>query len=143
MISHVDGLEFPNSNIIYNDQGFGRDPGLPVQEFSVNIPIIEFLENFTPKFNEFIRECEQDDSNQQVSDIPEVKEAGYPVLNEAVEKYPKLVSDLICDYLYFDFLEAIYGRNKRENWEFAVNGLLGADVHEQVVVVRGNGYRLD
>lgn len=144
MISYVDGLEFPNGSIIYNDQGFGCDPELPVQKFSVNIPMGYFLENFSNKFNEFIGECEQDDDNiEQKSDIPEVKELGYPLLKEAVEECPKLVSDLICDYLYFDLLEAIYGRNKRECWKFAINSLSSAVVHGQVVELVGSGYRIN
>lgn len=143
MKCEIDNADFNPGNLIYTDQGYGIDPRRPVSRFVLRVADDELLDLFTKPFCEFVEQCREDDDESSESDIPELRDLGYPSLHEMLSSHRTLLTELFTDFLYFQILDALIGKNPRSEWRFAVNEVTGAsDDVGRGYLVWGTGYFL-
>ncbi|AWG26329.1 hypothetical protein [Flavobacterium kingsejongi] len=123
------------SKISYRSLGFGEATTLPVKKFKLEIGYSALKPEFIDKAALFIEECQAEDEGQGYSDVPELRDLGYPDFIELVEQYPDVAGMLITDYLYFDFLKSLFGAVKQP--ELIINTVLGVVIKNSVFAVYG------
>lgn len=117
----VDGSSFDAAQIIYRDQGYGSAPGVPLLKYALSFDDEELLRSFGRSFEEFVAQCKLDDQSSSYSDVPELKELGYPSLSQMLAAHREVLAGLLKDYLYFQLLDALLSGNQRSTWRFAIN----------------------
>ena len=123
------------SKISYRSLGFGDATTLPVKKFKLEIAYTALDAEFIDKAALFIEECQAEDEGQGYSDVPELRDLGYPDFIELVEQYPDVAGMLITDYLYIDFLESFFGTVQQP--ELVINTLLGIVIKDRIFAVYG------
>jgi hypothetical protein len=137
----VDGAIFDAAQLIYRDQGYGSDPGVPLSKYELAVEDQEILRRFGPVFEEFVAQCKSDDEGANGdSDIPDLKSLGYPTLAQMLASHRAIFAVLLKDYLYFQFLEALLGGNQRASWRFALNEINKISDKGDGYVLSGDGY---
>jgi hypothetical protein len=131
----VDGSSFEAAQVIYRDQGYGSDPSVPLLKYVLTFDDDELLRTFGRSFQEFVAQCKQDDQSSSDSDVPELKELGYPTLSQMLAAHREMLARLLKDYLYFQLLDVLLSGNQRSAWRFAINEIIE-------VLDEGGGYAL-
>lgn len=138
----VDGYSFEVGQVIYRDQGFGSDPGIPVLKYVLSFDDNELLRAFNRPFEEFVSQCKLDDQNSSDSDVPELKALGYPSLAQMLAAHREVFAGLLKDYLYFQLLDAMLSGNQRSAWQFAINEITEVLVQIDGFALCGRGYKI-
>lgn len=131
----VDGSPFEATQVIYRDQGYSSAPHVPLLKYVLSFDDDELLPGFSKSFEEFVTQCKLDDQSSSDSDVPELKELGYPSLSQMLATHRGVFSGLLKDYLYFQLLDALLSGNQRPTWRFAINEIIE-------VMDKGDGYAL-
>lgn len=143
MKCEIDNADFNPGSLIYTDQGYGVDPGRPVSSFVLRVADDELLDLFAKPFREFVEQCREDDNEFIECDIPELRDLGYPSLDDMLSSHRALLAQLFKDFLYFQILDALIGKTPRREWRFAVNEVAGAsDDVGRGYLLWGTGYFL-
>ncbi|GLQ92778.1 hypothetical protein [Dyella acidisoli] len=136
----VDNEQFDPGHLIYRDQGYGADPERPLSQFSLVVTDDELLSTFLEPFSVFMSQCKEDDESFSESDIPELKTLGYPSLEGMLSSHRRLLAGLLKDFLYFQLLDALIGKNPRSGWRFAINEIAEVSDEEMGYLLQGKGY---
>lgn len=138
----VDGSSLEATQVIYRDQGYGSDPGVPLLKYVLSFDDDELLRVFSKSFEEFVAQCKLDDLSSSDSDVPELKQLGYPSLSEMLAAHRGVFAGLLKDYLYFQFLEALLSGNQRPAWRFAINEIIEVLDEGDGYALCGRGYKI-
>lgn len=137
----IDGENFNAAQLIYRDQGYGSDPGVPSSDYEISLEDQEILNSFGTVFDDFVAQCQSDDEkSNEDSDIPELKSLSYPTLAQMLLNHRATLADLLKNYLYFQLLESLLGDNKRASWRFAINQIKKISDKGDGYVLSGDGY---
>jgi hypothetical protein len=93
-------------------------------------------------FNEFVTEMKDDDENTGEQDIKELSEYNYPSFEQLLRTDKQALSKIIRDYLFFEFLEGLFGINNIEVCLYSVNRLDNIGIDNEGVYVSGEVYFL-
>lgn len=131
---------FDPRELIYRDQGYGSNPGRPLAEYTISVANEELLGVFAKPFDEFVALCKEEDKAVAESDIPVLKQLGYPSLGEMLGAHRTTLASLVKDYLYFQLLDALLGANRRSTWRFAINEITEVSDEGAGYLLKGVGY---
>ena len=140
---YVESKAIASNQVIYNDQSFGKSSGLPEVGYEISLSVEELLELFSKEFDGYVLECKADDEKYDDVDIPELKEANYPNLKNAIKNNSDLVSFLMKEYICFNFLDQVLCIRERDNWKFAINSIKEVLITNGIAKITGLGYWLN
>lgn len=140
MRCHVNNAQFDVRHLTYRDQGYGTNPGRPLSPYSLLVTDDELLSAFSAPFRSFIAQCKEDDEVFPESEIPELKLLSYPPLEVLVSSHRQLLAGLLKDFLYFQILDALLGKNSRADWSFAINEIGEVSAEADGYLLQGMGY---
>ncbi|WP_454775527.1 hypothetical protein [Janthinobacterium tructae] len=86
---------------------YGQHSALPLQPFRLSVPEAALAGLLDEPFNSFIQTCREDDLQYEESDLPELKEAGYPDITAMLAGHRPLLADMLLDFMIGDLLAAI------------------------------------
>jgi hypothetical protein len=139
---YVESKAIATNQVIYNDQGFGKPSGLSEVKYEICLSVEVLLERFSKEFDNYVLECKVDDEKYNNVDIPELKEANYPNLENALKSNSGLVSFLVKEYMYFNFFDQVLCVRERDNWKYAINSVSEVFIVNNIVKISGLGYWL-
>ncbi|WLH36727.1 hypothetical protein PSH79_05395 [Pseudomonas sp. FP2196] len=122
----------------YRSLGFGESISLETKTFELTISLSEIPELFLIHADAFIQQCEADDKQQEISDIPELEQLCYPNYSKLVEHHPALAVTLIKDYLYFDLLESLFPYS--ENLKLVINSIQNIILVHSSLIISGETF---
>lgn len=137
------------------EMGYGHSSQLPLLPFCLRLPVSELAGLIGAPYDDFLQTCREDDALFAESDLPALRDAGYPGVQAMVEHHRPLLAQLLVDYLYRDLLDAIVLRSgatlarPRRSGDprgadgrafFTVNALQAAAFADDEVVLQGQGY---
>lgn len=151
----VDGQPFDPRWLGCRDMGYGQRSELPLRPFRLRLPA-GMLESLVGEAcDAFVQTCREDDAVLDESDLPALRDAGYPSLATMLARHQPLLAELLVDHLYRDLLDAIAVRSGAELYRprrggdprgadgrrhFTVNALRKVHVAEGEIVLEGQGY---
>ena len=86
---------------------YGQHSVLPLQPFRLSVPEAALAGLLDEAFNSFIQTCREDDLQYEESDLPELKEVGYPDITAMLAGHRPLLADMLLDFMIGDLLAAI------------------------------------
>lgn len=122
----------------YRSLGFGESVSLETKPFELTISISEIPERFLDQANTFIQQCQVDDKQQSVADIPELEYLGYPNFKKLFENQPELAATLIMDYLYFDLLYALFPNS--HDLKVVINSIRNIALTDDKFIISGETF---
>ncbi len=131
------------SKMTYRQLGFGeRVLNRETFLFKVIVNLVEFQKIIENSFNEFVMEMKEDDENTGEQDIKELFEYNYPSFEQLLQTDRLTLSKVIRDYLFFEFLEGLFGQNDIDVCLYAVNRLDNIEIDSDKVCITGEAYFL-
>ena len=89
------------------DLNYGQRCVLSLHPFRLRVPEGALAGLLDAPFNSFIQTCREDDLQYEESDLPELKDAGYPGITAMLAAHRPLLSDMLLDFMIGDLLAAI------------------------------------
>lgn len=142
MECYVNNSKFDHNCLIYRDQGFGTDPGILTWSYKLFISDSELAAMLNESFSSFVAQCEEDDKNSDIIDIPEIQQLKYPSLATMITQHKSTLAKLLKDFLYFHLLDAITKNNLRDNWRFSINDIAKVELVDDGFLIEGTGYNI-
>ena len=136
----IEGVPLDIGEVTYRGLGYGTNPGREVFSFDITVSKDEFVVLFRGAYNEFNRQCIEDDKLLSGPEIPEIEQLGYPNLDAMVEQYGEVLTRLIPLYLQFNLLDSLLKESEGKRWSFAINKLASVDVDGEIWRFNGEGY---
>ena len=151
----VDGQPFDLRRFGCRDMGYGQRSALPLLPFRLCLPASMLAGLIGEAYDDFLQTCREDDALLDESDLPALRDAGYPGLAAMLARHQPLLAELLVDYLYRDLLDAIAAhsgaqayrprrsgdpRNADARRHFTVNALKKAQFASDEIVLEGQGY---
>ena len=103
----VGGQLHPLAFLGCRELNYGQRSALPLQPFRLSVPEAALAGLLDEPFNSFIQTCRADDLQYEESDLPELKEAGYPDITAMLAGHRPLLADMLLDFMIGDLLAAI------------------------------------
>ena len=86
---------------------YGQHSVLPLHPFRLSVPEAALAPLLDEPFNSFIRTCREDDLQDEESDLPALKEAGYPDITAMLAGHRQLLAEMLYDFMISDLMDAI------------------------------------
>lgn len=86
---------------------YGQHSELPLHPFRLSVPETALAGLLDEPFNSFIQTCREDDLQYEESDLPELKEAGYPDIAAMLAGHRQLLAEMLYDFMISDLMDAI------------------------------------
>lgn len=134
---------------------YGQHSALPLQPFRLSVPEAALAGLLDEPFNSFIQTCREDDQQYEESDLPELKQAGYPDITAMLAGHRPLLADMLLDFMIGDLLAAIgrasgYRPPRARHWGdveaadgrayFTINEVQKVTFADGQAVFEGQGY---
>ena len=103
----VGGQPHPLAFLGCREFNYGQHSALPLQPFRLSVPEAALAGLLDEPCNSFIQTCREDDLQYEESDLPELKEAGYPDIAAMLAGHRPLLADMLLDFMIGDLLAAI------------------------------------
>lgn len=103
----VAGQLHPLAYLGCRELNYGQRSELPLHPFRLSVPETALAGLLDEPFNSFIQTCREDDLQYEESDLPELKEAGYPDIAAMLAGHRQLLADMLLDFMIGDLLAAI------------------------------------
>lgn len=103
----VGGQPHPLALLGCRELNYGQRCALPLHPFRLSVPEAALAGLLDEPFNSFIQTCREDDLQCEESDLPELKEAGYPDITAMLAGHRPLLADMLLDFMICDLLAAI------------------------------------
>lgn len=103
----VGGQLHPLAFLGCRELNYGQRSALPLHPFRLSVPEAALAGLLDEPFNSFIQTCRADDLQYEESDLPELKEAGYPDITAMLAGHRPLLADMLLDFMIGDLLAAI------------------------------------
>ena len=103
----VGGQLHPLAFLGCREFNYGQRSALPLHPFRLSVPEAALAGLLDEPFNSFIQTCRADDLQYEESDLPELKEAGYPDITAMLAGHRPLLADMLLDFMIGDLLAAI------------------------------------
>jgi len=151
----VAGQPFDLRRFGCRDMGYGQRSALPLLPFRLSFPSSMLAGLVGEACDDFLQTCRQDDALLEESDLPALRDAGYPGIAAMLERHRPLLAELLLDYLYRDLLDAVAARcgarlyRPRRSGDpldadgrrhFTVNALEKVQFADGEIVLEGQGY---
>ncbi|VXB51499.1 conserved hypothetical protein [Pseudomonas sp. 8BK] len=135
----VENNQIGIESVIYRELGFGEQLNPEGIAYRLEVLTDEIPESFHEAINSFIEQCKSDDKDQEISETPELQKLGYPDSQKLLVKAPTVLGRMIEDYLYFEFLNAIF-KTSNTNAKFVINSIDRVDISGVQMQVFGKGF---
>ncbi|CCN72618.1 hypothetical protein [Vibrio nigripulchritudo] len=96
----IDDIGINSRQVIYNDRRFGDSSIKTESKYEISLSVKELFFLFEIEYDTYVNECEDDDNAFNEIDIPMLREAGYPSLQEALNKNEEIFISLMKEYIY-------------------------------------------
>ena len=151
----VGGQLHPLAFLGCREFNYGQRSVLPLQPFRLCVPEAALAGLLDEAFNSFIQTCRADDLQYEESDLPELKEAGYPDITAMLAGHRPLLADMLLDFMIGDLLAAIgrasgYRPPRARHWGdveaadgrayFTINEVQKVTFADGQAVFEGQGY---
>ena len=103
----VAGQLHPLACLGCRELNYGQRSELPLHPFRLSVPEAALAGLLDEPFNSFIQTCREDDLQYEESDLPELKEVGYPDITAMLAGHRPLLADMLHDFMIGDLLSAI------------------------------------
>lgn len=103
----VDGQPHPLAFLGCRELNYGQRSELPLHPFRLSVPETALAGLLDEPFNSFIQTCREDDLQYEESDLPALKEAGYPDIAAMLAGHRPLLAGMLLDFMIGDLLAAI------------------------------------
>lgn len=109
----IDGKAVSTDSVTYQELGRGRTIDTPMYEYRLTIPMQLVLQKFSDDFEQFKSEI-ADDFLITGDRQPECYfNADNPNLDQCICNHPECLAEIINDYLFVEFFEAVLPKNGR------------------------------
>lgn len=135
----IENDQIDTESVIYRELGFGEQLNPEGLSYRFELLTDEIPEKFHEAVNSFIEQCKSDDEGQEISETPELQELGYPNSQKLLAKAPTILGEMIADYLYFEFLNAIF-KSPSTDSKFVINSIETVDISGVKVQISGKGF---
>ncbi|MEG2030010.1 MAG: hypothetical protein RR376_05095 [Janthinobacterium sp.] len=103
----VAGQPHPLAFLGCRELNYGQHSALPLHPFRLSVPEAALAGLLDEPFNSFVQTCREDDLQDEESDLPELKETGYPDITAMLAGHRPLLADMLHDFMIGDLLSAI------------------------------------
>ena len=103
----VAGQPHPLSFLGCRGLNYGQQSVLPLHPFRLSVPEAALADLLDEPFNSFIQTCREDDLQDEESDLPALKEAGYPDITAMLAGHRQLLAEMLYDFMISDLMDAI------------------------------------
>lgn len=131
---------FDPALISYRAPGFGGPSKKPLIEYSITIGDGEFTPTFKDRYEEFLGYCIDDDKFASESDVPELKELGYPSFEIVFKRHRPLLAYLMRSYLDSYVFEMIFDDTRESGWQFLINNIENVEALPDGFKMSGKGF---
>ena len=103
----VGGQLHPLAFLGCREFNYGQRSALPLHPFRLSVPEAALAPLLDEACNSFIQTCREDDLQYEESDLPELKEAGYPDITAMLAGHRPLLAEMLYDFMISDLMDAI------------------------------------
>lgn len=151
----VNGQRHPLAFLGCRELNYGQYSVLPLHPFRLSVPEAALPGLLDAPFNSFVQDCREDDLQYEESDLPALRDAGYPDITGMLAGHRPLLAEMIDDFMIGDLMWAIgrasgYSRPRDRYWGdveaadgrayFTVNKVEKIYFADGQVILEGQGY---
>ncbi|WP_215409788.1 hypothetical protein [Janthinobacterium sp. JC611] len=103
----VAGRPHPLAFLGCRELNYGQRSVLPLQPFRLSVPETALAGLLDAPFDSFIQTCREDDLQYEQSDLPALRDAGYPGITAMLAAHRPLLAEMLLDFMIGDLLAAI------------------------------------
>ena len=103
----VGGQPHPLAFLGCRELNYGQNCQLPLHPFRLSVPEAALAGLLDEPFNSFIQTCREDDLQYEESDLPALRDAGYPDITAMLAGNRPLLAEMLLDFMIGDLLAAI------------------------------------
>ena len=103
----VAGQLHPLAFLGCRELNYGQRSELSLHPFRLSVPEAALAGLLDEPFNSFIQTCREDDLQSEESDLPALKEAGYPDITAMLAGHRQLLAEMLYDFMISDLMDAI------------------------------------
>ncbi|WP_219114115.1 hypothetical protein [Janthinobacterium sp. UMAB-56] len=86
---------------------YGQHSVLPLHPFRLSVPEKALAGLLDEPFNSFVEDCRVDDLQYEESDLPALRDAGYPDITRMLAGHRPLLAEMMADFMIGDLMSAI------------------------------------
>jgi hypothetical protein len=103
----VNGQLHPLAYLGCRELNYGQHSVLPLHPFRLSVPETALAGLLDEPFNSFVQDCREDDLQYEESDLPALRDAGYPDITGLLAGDRPLLAEMIVDFMIGDLMSAI------------------------------------
>ena len=103
----VNGQLHPLAYLGCRELNYGQHSVLPLHPFRLSVPEAALAGLLDEPFNSFVQDCRKDDLQYEESDLPALRDAGYPDITGMLAGRRPLLAEMIDDFMIGDLMWAI------------------------------------
>ncbi|MGK5014598.1 hypothetical protein [Janthinobacterium sp. HLS12-2] len=103
----VNGQLHPLAYLGCRELNYGQHSVLPLHPFRLSVPETALAGLLDEPFNSFVQDCREDDLQYEESDLPALRDAGYPDITGMLAGHRTLLAEMIDDFMIGDLMWAI------------------------------------
>lgn len=89
------------------DLNYGQRCALPLHPFRLRVPEAALAPLLDDPFDSFVQTCREDDAEYAESDLPALRDAGYPDITAMLAAHRPLLGEMLLDFMIGDLLAGI------------------------------------
>lgn len=151
----VNGQLHPLAFLGCRELNYGQHSVLPLHPFRLSVPEAALAGLLDEPFDSFVQDCREDDLQYEESDLPALRDAGYPDITGMLAGHRPLLAEMMYDFMIGDLMWAIgrasgYCRPRARYWGdieaadgrayFTVNQVENIHFADGQVILEGQGY---
>ena len=86
---------------------YGQRCELPLHPFRLSVPEAALAPLLDAPFDSFVHTCREDDAAYEESDLPALRDAGYPDITGMLAGHRPLLAEMLYDFMISDLITAI------------------------------------
>lgn len=103
----VDGRPHALAFLGCRELNYGQRSALPLHPFRLRVPEAALAPLLDAPFNSFVQTCREDDADYAESDLPALRDAGYPDITAMLAGQRPLLAEMLYDFMIADLMAAI------------------------------------
>ena len=103
----VGGQPLPLALLCCRELNYGQRCELELRPFRLCVPEAALAPLLDDPFNSFVHTCREDDAQYAESDLPALRQAGYPDITAMLAGHRPLLAEMLLDFMIGDLAQAI------------------------------------